>query len=395
MFQYLALLTTLFLCACASVFPKQAIRVAQPDNGPTRNFTSFTQSLTCMDDLLISAKRPRILVSSTGFPDFSEDIDVGADEMLINAVSRMNRKSQAYVFLDQSREKGFGQLELLRSTEDTPKPRYYIRAAITQADNAIVSDSGSADFDFTNAPTPFRSGDKTLRSSSNGAGRTVAVVSVDMHLVRYPSKEVVPGSSVANTMVVVSNTRSFSGSGLIKLTGLQFDINISRVESMGQAVRNLVELGTIELLGRHARIPYWQCLNIRQTNQKLDNLDDLGFSESPKYVLKVQEMLTFLGYFAGKIDGKKSPTLRSTVAHFQADEKLIATGDINYHTYLRLRSRVLGYDKSRQLVSSNPTSSKSHAVALQPNKSSYRKGDSLGLKLAVKEDGYVEPPQKV
>jgi hypothetical protein len=44
-------------------------------------------------------------------------------------------------------------------------------------------------------------------------------------------------------MVVVSDTRGATGSGLIKLAGFDFAIRIARIESLGQAVHNRSDPG--------------------------------------------------------------------------------------------------------------------------------------------------------
>ncbi len=379
------------LSACASIAPKQAVRIAQPNNAPVRNFTSFSASLRCMDDLLVSAKRARVLVSSTGFPDLSKKVTVGADEMLVNAVNQMNRKSGAYVFLDQSLEKDWGQIDLLTPHEDSLKPNLYIRAAVTQVDQGVVSDSGSLDLDLTNAPNPWNVFNAEFSSSKFSAGRDVAVITVDMHLVSYPDKIIVPGLSVANSMVVVSNSRGFEGGGLIRLTGFDFSIQIKRVESLGQAVRNLAELGVIELLGRHARVPYWNCLNIRPTSQKLDNIDESVYSSTPQpiRVKEVQQMLITLGYLEGSASGALNGGTRKAISRFQADEKLIATGVVNYNLYARLKEKVDGYQLSRAIIPGSPKTPAPPAIALMPDQMQYREGDTLTLHLAVRQDGFV------
>lgn len=379
------------LGACTAIAPKQAIRVAQPDNSPIRNFTSFSASLRCMDDLLATRHRPRILISSTGFPDLTKKITIGADEMLVNAINQMNRKSRAYIFLDQSLEKDMGQITLLTRQKDDLEPQMYIRAAITQVDQGVVSDSASLGLDFSNAPNVWNPFKAKLKGSEFTAGRDVSVVTVDMHLVSYSTKTIVPGSSVANTMVVTSDSRGVQTDGLIRLTGFDFSIKVNRVESLGQAVRNLAELGVIELLGRHARIPYWQCLNIRPSNQKLDNLDELRFLAlpHPKRIKKVQTMLAALGYLAGPATGALGPKTRAAISRFQANQKLVATGELNYQLFVLLSEKTKGYNRDRKPFPKPPPKKKQSDIRLLPDRPTYRKGDFLKLELNVRKDGFV------
>ena len=100
------------LIGCTPLTPNMAQRAAQPKVPAARNFTSFSASLRCMDDLLLATKRPRTLISSTGIPDRTNKLSVGADDMLLNAVNQMNRKSRLYVFVDQSLERDSGQIAI-------------------------------------------------------------------------------------------------------------------------------------------------------------------------------------------------------------------------------------------------------------------------------------------
>ena len=146
------LLCLLGLASCATLNAPLVKTIAQPNNRPIRNFTSFSTSLRCMDTLLASAGRQRILISSTGIKDLSKKISVGADEMLLNAINKTNIKSGAYIFLDQSFEKEVGQLELLSPTKKRKMPRFYFRGAITQVDANTVNDKINLSLDLTNAP---------------------------------------------------------------------------------------------------------------------------------------------------------------------------------------------------------------------------------------------------
>lgn len=342
---FITLLCLLSLSSCANINTLLVKNVAQPDNRPVRNFTSFSASLRCMDKLLANAHVPKTYISSTGFSDLSKKINVGADEMLVNAVNQTNIKSRAFLFLDQSFEKDFGQLEFLTKTDDRKLPKLYIRGAITQVDTNTINDSLKVSVDFTNAPNPPTINGGALQTLSPNLSKGVSIVSVDMHLVSFPDKVVMPGMSVANAMVVTNKSIGTGAVGLIKLTGYDMTLSFNRVESIGQAVRNLIELGTIELLGQHAKVPYWQCLNIEPTNEKLENKKHKKFiaSSNQHSILETQKMLAGLGYYAYQPNGRMNIETHAALAKYQADKDLIATGDLNYDVYTRLVQEFKGY----------------------------------------------------
>jgi hypothetical protein len=344
---FTAIIFAVGLAGCTPLSPNLAQRAAQPKIPAARNFTSFSASLRCMDDLLVSAKRPRTLISSTGLPDRTRKLAVGADDMLLNAINQLNRKSKTYVFVDQSLEKDAGQIAIYTPKDTALTPKLYIRGAISQIDSSVASSSLTVDLDDEGS----RSGDTSVaRTGAKSIGRGMTIVTVDMHLVSFPDKTVVPGSSVANSMVVTTRGFGAGATGLINVTALDVSLKINRVESLGQAVRNLVELGTIELIGRHANVAYWECLNIPAVKQRSTNRKEIVFSsaDKPFRIPEVQQMMQRLGYYSGPVNGVVDQRTRDAISHFQAGSGLIATGDLNYDTYQHLLEKTKGFAPRRR-----------------------------------------------
>ena len=196
--KFICLTSALLCSACAFEPAFRAPLAAQPDTRASRNFTSFSGALRCMDDMLVNAGKPRVILSSTDIPDRTKKIAVGADDMLVNAIGHMNRRSRTYVFQDQGLVRDGGLIDFrITPKKNVPRPDYYIRGSISQLDSNAMRDDAGLDLE---------------REGSNGAGllnggfsrgRTVSVVSVDLHLVKFPSRQVVPGLSVSNSMAVV------------------------------------------------------------------------------------------------------------------------------------------------------------------------------------------------
>lgn len=346
-FKYRVFIMSIFallINGCATVSPNFAQRKAQPTVPPARNFTSFSASLRCMDDLLASANSGRTLISSTGIPDLTNKISISGDDMLVNAINQMNRKSKAYVFVDQSLEKEAGQISIYTPQKKSATPTLYIRGSISQIDSDVSSTTASIDAEDEKKTRDISDADTSI-------SRELNIVSVDMHLVSFPERIVVAGASVANSMVVTNRSFGLGATGVIDMTGLDAFLQISRVESIGQAVRNLVELGAIELVGRHANVPYWECLNIPTVNQRQTNRKEILFSsaDKPFRIPEVQEMLAKLRYYSGKKTGILDQRTRDAISHFQAGTGLIATGDLNYDTYQHLQEKTKGYAPKRSI----------------------------------------------
>jgi len=373
-----------------------AKHVAQPDNRPIRNFTSFSASLRCMDTLILQKGTPRTRLSSTSITDKSTKVKVGADEMLINAINQMNVKSKAFVFIDQSYEKDPGQIDLLSPIIRGPKPHYYFRGAITQLDSATVSDSINFDLDFSNAPHPITINGGALKDASPSLGRGISIVSVDLHLVSYPNKIVLPGGSIANSMVITNKSFGTGSSGLIKLTGFDMSIAFNRVESVGQAVRNLIELGVIELLGRQANVPYWNCLNIQPVSERLENQKRNAYLlySKPQAIHEAQSILKKLGHLNTAPSGRLDRPTHRAIASFQASEKLIATGQLDYDTHTRLKQKTKGYPvngRAPLVLKKPPVNNRrfKRYLSFQNIKSTYHSADNFEPILRTAKAGYL------
>ena len=265
--------------------------------------------------------------------------------MLINALSRMTQRSRAYVFLDQGLVKDGGIIDLsVVQPEDPPRPSFYIRGSISQLDSDVGIDSfsGNGDRDVT-----VNGVNQTLEVSASNS-RELSVVSVDMHLVRYPSRQVVPGASVSNSMVVRERRKDLSVSGLITMAaslGIYNDgisIEMDRIESPGQAVRNLIEVSLIELLGRHSNVAWWTCSALPDTDAQ-DNSDaeqSYTLQGQASRVLEIQQGLIALGLLDEDVNGSLTRTTRAAIASFQAQEDVLVTGDADFETLRRMRKRL-------------------------------------------------------
>lgn len=359
-----ALLCTLTaLTACVGRFPPATPGIAQPDTRPARAFTSFSEPLRCMDRLMTALPRRSYLISSSDIPDRTDDVDVGADDMLINAINQMNRSNGRYIFLDQARISGFGQLEIVTTRKEKEiHPQLYIRGSISQRDANAAEDETSANYG--------------RESSSNNAitggffrgHRKLSVISVDLHLVQYPSRRVLPGASVANSMVVVQRGIKGTAVGIIDNAALTVPLTIERVESESQAVRNLVELGVIELLGRHSGVPYWTCLEHPATDAKAEEQAERKLIRgSPQdAVRQAQGMLIALGRLSGTPTGQLDPATRRAISTFQAEENILPSGTVDYDLIRRLKDRASGVPPSAATPAALPVPAPAPAARPAP-----------------------------
>ena len=104
-------------------------------------------------------------------------------------------------------------------------------------------------------------------------------------------------------------------------------------------MRTLIELAMIELAGKWARVPYWQCLTLDQTHpgfqRQLRDWYDEGSTNVHQALVK--KSLTSSGYLNAQTRDlpMTHPTVRSALAKYQADQGMVVTGELNFATYER------------------------------------------------------------
>ena len=377
----------LLLTGCAT--PEQAPEIAQPKTLPVRNLTSFSDSLRCMDTLLAQFGVQDLVITSAGLPDATGEISTGTKDMLISAISRMSVRSGAFRFVDFDQfQVDVHQLQsLVGFTDEFLVPNYYIRGAITQLDEGVIADNVGASLAGPSATLGF-SGDQV-----------VSLVSMDLNIGNLVTRQILPGMSSHNSIAVTRTGRAGDAGGQIQSYGLFFNISLNRAEGMHAAVRSLVELSTIEVLGKLAQVPYWRCLAIEQTNpavvaQAKEWFDDM--SEREKVVF-VQRALASKGYYDAPVTGERDPATKGAISRYQAENGLLADGRINFDLYQDLINQDLAIGRQPDPLAGQTV----QAAAVRPNpltltvttpngaQPTYRVEEALDLTLIASQDAYV------
>jgi hypothetical protein len=154
--------------------------------------------------------------------------------------------------------------------------------------------------------------------------------------------------SASNTLAVMSSGKGADAGAVIGKAGLSFNVALNKSEGLHQAVRTLVELSTIEVLGKLTRTPYWQCLGIDQTNPSFvaEARNWFDSMEPTQRVSFVQRVLSSEGYFDGTVNGQLDERTSKAVSRWQADHDLIATGRIDFDTYQRMMAKPAGQNQA-------------------------------------------------
>lgn len=368
--------------------PETAYDVAQPRTAAVRNIGNFNEALRCMDDMFLAQGKHDIYITTAGIPDATGLISAGTKEMFITAVSRMSAKSNAFRFVDYDPTQLDVQVlsELVGLRNDFVAPNYYVRGAITQLDNNVLQSSANAALSI-----PF------MDLGING-NQVVSVVSIDLNVGKLITRQIIPGLSSSNSIAVVQSGKGADVGGLIGKAGLALSVSLDKSEGFHQAVRNLIELSTIEVLGKLTRVPYWQCLRIESTNPNFRNeargwFDTMGSSERDRVV---SNALVQAGYLRDAA-AASATDLADAISRYQADNDLVPNGRVDFELYYRLmahEARQPGGKVAKTdtvVTPAAPPPSAPHLVLSTPRgpRPSYRAGETLALAVQPVTDTYV------
>jgi hypothetical protein len=355
------------------------------------NIGNFNEALRCMDDMFLAQGKQDIFITTAGIPDATGLIAAGTKEMFITAVSRMSAKSNAFRFVDYDPTQTDVQVlsELVGLHDDFVAPNYYVRGAITQLDSNVLQSSASAGVSIPG-----------MDLAING-NQVVSVVSIDLNVGKLITRQILPGISASNSIAVVQSGKGADVGGFIGKAGLSLSVSLDKSEGFHQAVRNLIELSTIEILGKLTRVPYWQCLSIESTNPNYRTeargwFDTMGETERERVV---SAALVRAGYLRDEGNGP-NPGLSEAVARYQAENDLVPNGRVDFDLYYRLLASDSHHPTAKPVAASPvnaavtpalPPPEAPRLVVSTPRgpRPSYRVGETMVVSVQPTQDAYV------
>lgn len=370
---------------------------------PVRAITSFSDSLSCMDNLLQQSNIGETVVAVKTIKDPSTKAGVAIGEMVVTALSQMSRTSGVFKVVDfevdplkQDTVQTLTNLLLPTGSMQIPAPQLYISGAVSYVDQNVLRKSNSLGFSHGDDAELGVSGD--LSTTALG---------LELHVGDFLTRTLYPGVDSANEIVAAGKGFGVDAGGKISKTGVQFSFERNLSQGLGGSMRTLVDLGTIELVGKLTKVPYWQCLSLDQAHPEFQRelLDWYGGMGERSKVKFFQTGLKNLGYYSGKVDGKSSKEFREALSAFQKDNKATPSGFINFESYERLMKNYVKTDANGNFkkVGLEPSDDKEDQprdgypvlnsdkdapinVGINLNKSTYRRGDKLELDINVDRD---------
>lgn len=329
----------LLLLGCGVLRPPEPYEAVRPQTPPERNITSFTESLRCLDALfaahgLGAQGIGTAYVTSQGVLDKTGK-GIGGDnlDVLISTISKTSAQSGTFRFVhyDPRNLIELNHHIILLHGGDVGKftwASYEIIAAITQLDENVDARSLAMSLAL---PIADIGGAKDLQAS---------VLSVDFNVSNAVNRQVLNGITASNTIAIFRRGMALDGGGFIKKVGLFLNVSLDKNEGVYAALRALIELSTIEVLGKITKVPYWRCLQIEQSNPEVQAMtrDWFASMQESERITFVQRMLAQRGYYRGAVTETLDTATQEAIARYQAATDLIPSGRIDLALYRRLIS---------------------------------------------------------
>ena len=359
MIKLLSFFTIILFSACSAVKPIIPPKIINntPDYRAVTNLTDFSEALVCMDELLLNAKVSPIVISSENINNLTStaSFSKGGKEMLINALSKMSAKSNSIIYVRYGPDIS-SILDLQGAHPDNAEfkaPDYFIAGAVTEYNQDLCRGStgsaGSVEIDSgettASGLVAIVSGQEegTLSYSNN---MSYGTITLDMSLGYIKNLQIIPGTVSSNTLALkVSRSKSISADLTLGDVGTTYSISDTSKLDVNTIMRSLIEIGSVEIIGKIHQVPYWDCLNsVYDKSGRLMELSSLyGNLELNN---KTTEFATFalmeLKYLNDneyrdaleKSDTKKMNLLVSTaLTKFQINNQLMTSGLIDFQTF--------------------------------------------------------------
>lgn len=282
-----------------------------PEKAPQKTITNFNESLRCMDMMMIGYGVRDVTLLVEDLADNTKKVSVGTRDMLISAISDMTRRSRAIRLNTFGNDSG----ALLSFLEKSKKenvyqivPKYDLRGSISQLDDTIARTQ--ADFGVSLGQ------DASIGTSNNSS---ISALGLDLSIVDTDSMTVIPGVTSRNSVAIFKSGKGVDGDATIRKLGLTFTFAVNKNEGTSQAVRNLVELASIELVGKLLKIPYWQCLGTENSPEVQRELEDWYYTlqKDNDLIKYFQAQMRNRGYYGGLIDGNQTAEFLESVKAYR------------------------------------------------------------------------------
>lgn len=292
----------------------QAIKKG-PEVAPFRSITGFSSALRCMDNMMIDYGVRDVSMLVEDILDQTKKVNAGTRDMLISAVSDMTRRSRAIRVVAFGRDAA-NVITFLASAQRQSAyeviPQFDIKGSVSQYDENVIRNTKDGGLSFQ----PFLN----LGISRDAA---TSILGLDLSVLTTEDMSIMSGITSRNAVAILRTGKGADADAAYHKFGLSFSMSLSKSEGQSQALRGLVELAVVELMGKLTKTPYWTCLGAEPASS-----EEIRLEMSDWYYAMAANRIELIGYFQnqmrrrgfyqGPIDGEFNPAIDEAIGNYRA-----------------------------------------------------------------------------
>jgi curli biogenesis system outer membrane secretion channel CsgG len=296
-----------------------------PSTAPYRSVTNFSSAVRCMDGMLITYGVRDISILVEDLEDQTKKVSTGTKDMLLTTMSDMTRRSRAIKFIayggDSKNAVAFLQ-QAEKKDAYSSVPQFDIRGSVTQFEDNIAKaakDVGFSIGEFLN-----------LGKSSSS---TAKIVALDLAILNTSDFSLVPGVVSKNAVALFSQSDASDLEAKYKKLGVNYTASLSKNDGTAIAMRNLVELASVELIGKLTKVPYWKCLGASPEDETVKTEVEDWFESMTTNPAELfayfQYQMSIRGTYDGAVNGVPTPALSRALKEYKTAMGIPSNSDLN------------------------------------------------------------------
>ena len=199
------------------------------------------------------------------------------------------------------------------------KPDLVISGGITEYDRSLLNTKSGADADLEKGNFGFSAGFNSATS--------VDRITVDINLIDFDTWAMIPKMNATNSINVYMGKNSASIGFSILAIAFGMHVSVKEIQGRHAAVRMLIDMSIVEVLGRNVDLPYWRILPngqedpvvIKSIRKKYEAATEEG------RVVMFQKVLYLHGYDI-EIDGQLESSTLEAIDDFATKHGIKAAG---------------------------------------------------------------------
>jgi hypothetical protein len=304
----------------SQVLTERTQAMAPPQALATRYTDALAQFGRMLDVYRRNSKplyvQSRAIADATGLshPLVGAELPADITEMVRSAVNRIGEK---VVYVPYQPDYVLGHAQQGAKLQLT-LPDVQITGAITEFDRALAAAGRGNEASIIFG----KGGGETDASLSKKYTATLSRLSLDFNLVDFSSQTMLPRMQAVNSMRVLNQTAEDNYDFAIYGNGFGLATSTRYLQGRHNAIRLLVDMSMVQLLGRHTNTPYWRCLpNSEPDPVVLQRIAKGYVANDPVTRVKwLQDTLRDYGFpldVTGRLDERTRAAVDSVVERFK------------------------------------------------------------------------------